>query len=122
MVHPGDSAEFLQQAAMPIVTNRACAEKLDSSLNGGLPIDNRTWHVTNDMLCAGDAGKTKTNGCYGDSGGPFVCKDKESDRWVLQGVVSWGDPDCSSSNHYSVFTRVSSYIDWIKRQVHRFTE
>jgi len=71
------------------------------------------------MLCAGDAGKTEKNGCYGDSGGPFVCKDKANDRWVLQGVVSWGDPDCSSSNHYSVFTRVSSFIGWIVEQQER---
>ena len=114
MLHPGDAAEFLQQAEMPIVSNRACAAKLESSPNG----QNATiHHVTEKMLCAGDAGRTKTNGCYGDSGGPFVCNNHRSERWVLQGVVSWGDPDCSSSNHYTVFTRVSEFTDWIYKQM-----
>ena len=120
MLHPGSVADILQQAEMPIVSNNACAAKLDTSLNGGLHTDNRTWSVTDKMLCAGDAGKTKTNGCYGDSGGPFVCQ-STSGQWVLEGVVSWGDPDCSSSNHYSVFARVSKFVTWIQKQIDRYS-
>lgn len=116
MLHPGSVADMLQQAEMPVVSNSACAAKLDTSPNGGLHTDNRTWAVTSKMLCAGDAGKTKTNGCFGDSGGPFVCK-TNAGRWVIQGVVSWGDPDCSSSNHYTVFARVSHFVTWIQKQI-----
>ena len=64
------------------------------------------------MVCAGDAGKTNISGCYGDSGGPLACKDT-TDHWVLQGLVSWGDPDCLAHNHYTVFTRVSDFRLWI---------
>ncbi|XP_048584837.1 chymotrypsin-like protease CTRL-1 isoform X2 [Nematostella vectensis] len=118
LLHPGSAAPVLQQARMPVVSNRACAEKLNTSPNGGLHTDNRTWEVTDSMVCAGDAGITKTSGCYGDSGGPFVCK--TADRWVLQGVVSWGDPDCSSVNHYTVFARVGKFVNWIRYNIQKY--
>lgn len=101
---------------MPVVSNSACAAKLDTSPNGGLHTDNRTWIVTSKMMCAGDAGKTKKSGCYGDSGGPFQCENSDG-QWVVYGIVSWGDPDCSSSNHYTVFTRVSVFRTWIERVI-----
>ena len=113
MFGKGDSATILQQARMPVVSNGACAAKLDTSPNGGLHTDNRTWIVTSKMICAGDAGHTKTSGCFGDSGGPLQCKNTAG-QWVVQGIVSWGDPDCSSSNHYTVFTRVSVFRKWIE--------
>ncbi|XP_078379733.1 chymotrypsinogen B-like isoform X4 [Oculina patagonica] len=108
-----ESAPILQQARMPVVSNGACAAKLDTSPNGGLHTDNRTWIVTSKMICAGDAGKTKTHGCFGDSGGPFQCRNTAG-QWVVQGIVSWGDPDCSSRNHYTVFTRVSVFRGWLE--------
>ena len=49
------------------------------------------------------------NTCHGDSGGPLVCV--KGTQPVLYGVTSWGDPECS---HFSVFTKVSNYIDWIQ--------
>ena len=113
-------ATVLQQAAMPIVSNTVCAAKLDTSPFGGLKTDNRTWVVTDKMLCAGDAGKTKTHGCYGDSGGPFQCKNA-ADQWVVEGIVSWGDPNCSSRFHYSVFARVSEFRDWINEKIKQYS-
>ena len=77
--------------------------------------------VTPAMLCAGDAGKTKKGGCFGDSGGPFVCRNSAG-RWVLQGVVSWGDRSCSSKNHYSVFARVSMFRRWIEKNVKLYSD
>ena len=41
--------------------------------------------LSEDMLCAGAAGKS---GCQGDSGGPLTVK--EGDKHSLVGVVSWG--------------------------------
>ncbi|XP_072382811.1 trypsin-1-like [Diabrotica undecimpunctata] len=46
--------------------------------------------------------------CSGDSGGPLA---QDS---TLIGVVSWGSPDCGSDTP-SVFSKVSNYIDWIKK-------
>ena len=53
--------------------------------------------------------------CYqGDSGGPFVCN--EGGKYVLTGVVSWGQGMCNT-NHYTVFARVSSFIQWINTKM-----
>lgn len=43
--------------------------------------------------------------CKGDSGGPLVYE------YQLAGIVSWGNP-CATGVP-DVFTRVSSYYDWI---------
>lgn len=50
----------------------------------------------------------------GDSGGPLVCK--EGRRYVLRGAVSWGNPRCDT-NFFTVFARVSNYVQWINRKM-----
>lgn len=87
---------------MPVVDYRICAEA-----NKDLaPVDGQS------MLCAGYATAGNViSGCQGDSGGPFVCE--ENGRFVLHGAVSWGHPRCEAESSYTVFARVSSYVDWI---------
>ncbi|KAK4883234.1 hypothetical protein RN001_006553 [Aquatica leii] len=45
--------------------------------------------------------------CHGDSGGPLI------QNKLQIGIVSWGNP--CGINFPDVFTRVSSYIKWIKK-------
>ena len=45
----------------------------------------------------------------GDSGGPAFCGN------TIVGITSWGDYNCDGF-HPTVYTRVSSYIDWIKEK------
>lgn len=60
--------------------------------------------ITNNTLCA-YSNEIGRGMCYGDSGGPLVVENR------LIGLVSWcvsyaiGRPD--------VFTRISSYVEWI---------
>ncbi|XP_078374644.1 uncharacterized protein LOC144658165 [Oculina patagonica] len=94
-------ADTLQQAMLPVANYSDC-----SRVNGRLaPVDERS------MVCAGRQGK---GGCHADSGGPFVCN--EGGRWVLRGAVSWGHKLCRT-DHYTVFARVSSFIDWINKKI-----
>ena len=114
--HKSEVASILQEAPMPVVSNHECAAKLAKAPEKGLRHDNRTWTITDNMICAGDPGKTKSGGCYGDSGGPLACKNAAG-KWLLEGIVSWGDPDCSSANHYTVFTRVTNFQQWIEDKI-----
>ncbi|KAK3099474.1 hypothetical protein FSP39_005001 [Pinctada imbricata] len=47
--------------------------------------------------------------CNGDSGGPLVCGN------TLVGATSWGSSTCSGT-YPSVYTRVSSFRDWMRQQ------
>ena len=51
-----------------------------------------------------------------DSGGPFVCFDPEDDQWLLTGVVSTGY-GCARPGFPGIYTRVTSFIDWIEDTV-----
>ena len=66
-------------------------------------------------FCAGD-GKGENDTCRGDSGGAFVREGIREDghRWVATGIVSWGE-GCAQKNKYGYYTRVYTYIDWIKK-------
>lgn len=53
--------------------------------------------------------------CFqGDSGGPLNCKGRDG-KWYLQGVSSFvSGKGCNTPMKPSVFTRVASFIPWIK--------
>lgn len=102
----GKPANILQQAIMPVVDHQTCAEANKDLV----PVDQQS------MVCAGYATAGNViSGCQGDSGGPFVCE--ENGRFFLHGAVSWGNPRCEADSSYSVFARVSSYVDWIKHKM-----
>ncbi|XP_013787189.1 chymotrypsinogen A-like [Limulus polyphemus] len=64
--------------------------------------------IDSSMICAGG---DETDSCSGDSGGPMVIK--EDGRITIVGIVSFGLELCASSGWPSVYTRVSSFMDWI---------
>ncbi|KAL4237201.1 Enteropeptidase [Mactra antiquata] len=69
--------------------------------------------ITDSMLCAGyTSGGMDT--CKGDSGGGLMCQNEDG-RWLLAGVISWGDL-CGSRNRPGVYTNILSFIDWIGDQ------
>nr|KAF6382814.1 mannan binding lectin serine peptidase 1 [Pipistrellus kuhlii] len=95
--------ETLMEIEVPIVAHSTCQEAY-------APLKKK---VTRDMICAGfkEGGK---DACAGDSGGPMVTLDKETDQWYQVGVVSWGK-DCGKKDLYGVYSYVYSNRDWIQR-------
>jgi len=66
-------------------------------------------------ICAtGPAGGKDS--CFGDSGGPLVVPAGNARGYVQVGIVSWG-PQCGNPLFPGVYTRVSSFSDWIKQNV-----
>jgi secreted trypsin-like serine protease len=52
--------------------------------------------------------------CFGDSGGPLIVADKgNAEGYTQVGIVSWG-PQCGNPLFPGVYTRVSSFSDWIE--------
>jgi len=106
----GPPATVLKQSTLKIVSQRECYNT--NTRNMGI-------YVTNKMLCAGYGpySGVPNSGCHGDSGGPFVCQDKNG-RWVLEGSVSWGSGYCDTREGYTVFARISQFRSWIEQHIH----
>ena len=73
-----------------------------------------TAYNSDHMVCAGTPGGGK-DACQGDSGGPLVATINGQPRLV--GVTSWGS-GCAKAAFPGVWSRVSSYGDWINQQIH----
>ncbi|KAK9296002.1 hypothetical protein QLX08_009849 [Tetragonisca angustula] len=99
----------LQKAVVPILDNADCYKQLTSQ-----PVSGQKPELFDTQVCSGIAGK-EVSACSGDSGGPLA--QNVGGKHVQVGIVSWGMMPCGSSHMPSVYTRVSSYIDWIHSQL-----
>ncbi|XP_075767944.1 mast cell protease 1A-like [Pelodiscus sinensis] len=86
-------ANALREVDMEVIEDSECSEYDD--------------YDTETMMCVGQAQKGKDS-AQGDSGGPLVCAGK------AQGIVSWG-----YGTPPSVYTRVSTFLSWIHKNMHR---
>ena len=79
-------------------------------------VDTMSDRLTANMICAGTASGVR-DACNGDSGGPLFTEKADGVEQI--GIVSWGEGPmdaaaaCGHENAYGVYTRVSSYKDWI---------
>lgn len=90
--------DALREVSLPLVNREQCQRYT-------------YYPITDNMVCAGYETLTK-GACYGDSGGPLMVQRADA-SWAQIGIVSWGPSGCMSEGQYDVYTRVSSYRDWI---------
>ncbi|XP_010363855.2 transmembrane protease serine 11B isoform X3 [Rhinopithecus roxellana] len=95
----GSFPVILQEAFLKIIDNKICNAPYAYS-----------GFVTDTMLCAGFM-SGEADACQNDSGGPLAYPDSRN-IWHLVGIVSWGD-GCGKKNKPGVYTRVTSYHNWI---------
>ncbi|XP_042534308.1 transmembrane protease serine 11B-like [Dipodomys spectabilis] len=95
----GPRPVILQEAPLKIIDNEICNAP---HVLSGLVLDT--------MLCAGYL-SGEADACQNDSGGPLAYIDSRK-IWHVVGIVSWGE-GCAKKNKPGVYTRVSSYHDWI---------
>ena len=90
------------------VSNQAQCDQLYNSVGG---------QIFDHEICALAPGK---DSCFGDSGGPLV-HEETSGRYTLIGVVSRGPPNvfpaCAHPTIPGAYVRVTSVLDWIKREI-----
>jgi len=96
--HGGQVADYAQKVELMALSNILCKIYWSKA-----SFDTR--------LCAGEAEQHK-GVCSGDSGGPLMCKNH--DRWYQAGVTSFASAD-APGEFPGVFTRVSSYVNWINQ-------
>lgn len=90
----------LRQVNLPVVADWYC--------NSGYGVT-----LSASQLCSGYSDAKDT--CTGDSGGPMMLV--VDGQWVHVGLVSFG-ADCQTDNGYfGVYTRSSSYVDFVKQYV-----
>jgi len=98
-------SDVLLSATVAWISDTACQKEYDDS-----PIANATLvaTITEDMICAGMAGK---GACWGDGGGPLAWLDPKTKLVKLIGVVSWGW-ECATVP--GVFAKLTTVLDWIR--------
>ncbi|NXW80621.1 THRB protein, partial [Hirundo rustica] len=103
--NPSNLPTVLQQVNVPIVDQSTC--KASTKVK-----------VTDNMFCAGyrpDESK-RGDACEGDSGGPFVMKNPDDNRWYQVGIVSWGE-GCDRDGKYGFYTHVFRLKKWIRKAI-----
>ncbi|CAG0899025.1 unnamed protein product [Darwinula stevensoni] len=93
-------SKVLQGVTVPLVNYTLCSQSY---------LDVTTLN-SNVHICAGLDGGGK-DACQGDSGGPLVQKEADGKNYLV-GVVSFG-LGCARPKYYGIYTRVSTYVNWI---------
>ncbi|XP_072389106.1 chymotrypsin-1-like [Diabrotica undecimpunctata] len=99
-----DWSSILQTVELPIIPYEECMQILEEQHESDANKYNNT------VVCTGPVTGGK-GACYGDSGGPLV------QDGVLIGAVSWGTQPCANDGSVTIYTKVSSYIDWINENI-----
>ncbi|XP_052284954.1 uncharacterized protein LOC127881247 isoform X2 [Dreissena polymorpha] len=102
--HLGRQSLKLQQIMLPYVQRADCKDDLETT---GI------YKFTKNMICAGYKQWRVGDVCRGDSGGGFMMELPGGFKWVLAGIVSFGFR-CNDPDHYSYFTHVGMFYDWIE--------
>ncbi|KID60283.1 Peptidase cysteine/serine, trypsin-like protein, partial [Metarhizium brunneum ARSEF 3297] len=102
---------LLREASLSVVDLNSCIEAYISASKSKRGQFSKSFvpQFAQTMMCAGVYGGAQDS-CYGDSGGPLV----DANSKALVGVVSFGLA-CGHPKAPGVYTKVSSYLDFIRR-------
>ncbi|CAG2251503.1 CTRB [Mytilus edulis] len=98
---PSGDPDRLQLSYIPVITNEVCALSW--------PLDD----IGSSKICLR---KNGTDVCFGDSGGPVICKTNDGIN-KLVGLTSFGPDECDGIFGPGVYTKVSFFLNWIKNKM-----
>jgi len=99
----GEYQVTMKKVDVPLVDKGECQQRLKTSRLG------KFFILHESFLCAG--GEVGKDACEGDGGGPLVCQDPATGRYVVAGITAWGI-GCSS-NLPGVYVDVQYFRKWI---------
>ncbi|KAL5102890.1 Transmembrane protease serine 3 [Taenia crassiceps] len=70
---------------------------------------NPKFQIHPSFICAGNS--ETMDACQYDSGGPMMCRSGVDGQYIVVGVISFGIK--CASGYPGIYTRVTSYLDWI---------
>jgi len=106
-----DIPEALQQLLAPVYDAKTCK---------GTGTGWGQLYKEDLMVCAGSL-QGKSGTCQGDSGGTLACQQTDG-SWRLYGATSFGVAgSCLDAGKPGIFTRISSYMDWITKNVNEMS-
>ncbi|XP_055598245.1 serine protease snake-like [Uranotaenia lowii] len=103
----GDPNDVLQKVELDVMETERCVTQYrgDRKFKSG---------IMDSQICIGSHRRNKDT-CQGDSGGPVqVVTDEKGCMYHVVGITSTGG-NCGSGS--SIYTRVSSFVDWIENLV-----
>ncbi|GJQ69600.1 hypothetical protein Trydic_g6694 [Trypoxylus dichotomus] len=105
-------AETLQKLEVPYRSMKTCGDHIDK------PFFKRFF--VSDKICAGYSNQSMSV-CKGDSGGGLFFQRKSDSIFFVRGIVSISPTSTAgcNSNHYSLYTKVSKYLQWIEDKTRR---
>ena len=96
------TSNYLERVTLSFISNDVCNGR---EFYSGL--------IDQNVFCAG---QQDVDACQGDSGGPFLIYQPGKGH-VLAGLVSWGDGCGETTGRPGVYVRISSYLDWLKKEI-----
>jgi len=112
------SSDELQQTLSPVHSVETCLKGWRDGRFAYGP--EGPWHYG--LICSGTL-DAKSGICYGDSGGPLICKD-DNGSWVQHGITALVAhyPLCLDKGQPPGFTRVANYVDWINQKIREMSD
>ena len=100
-------SELFREIMVPVQDGKVCSDRYQGEVDPGK------------QICAGlDEGFR--DACEGDAGGPLVIIKKNGEPRLI-GIMSWG-LGCARPHFYTVYTKVSAYVNWIDATVTEMRE
>lgn len=97
--------DALHAARVPI-TNAEVCKKVYSK-----------YYISDNMVCAG-LKRGQVDSCAGDSGGPLLFRKKETNRFHLYGITSFGE-GCGRKGRYGIYAKVPNMVNWIRETIEK---
>ena len=99
----GYQSNILQKGLVKTMTKKQCTSR---------PKKFRSYHLTENMLCAQAKGR---DACKGDSGGPLDVRGQDG-SYAQIGIVSWSF-GCAEDYYPGVYTKLTALLPWLKKTI-----
>jgi len=110
----GRGAAEVNHIRLPVIERETCRKLYQ---NAGYFFESS--QITSTTICAGHL-EGGMSACQGDSGGGLICYNRQEQKWLIAGVVSYAR-GCARENSPGIYARVSKFLPWIEETIAKNT-